>query len=293
MELPGGGVKQGIVGWTAGGDLTIFYGVNLQTGAVGAAVDSTGKRPVDDPERSPIMAGKVENTNLDQIVARQVRLWEIRRLGEREREIEDRIVEEAIQPYITISREAGSGGMIIGRNVASRLSWQFYDRELVEHMARVAHVRQSVVESLDEVTMDGIREWITTLVDRDSFSHDQFLKHLMTVLLTITRHERAVLLGRGANFVLPPERGLRVRLIEPLEMRVLEFGEMYDLEPEEARKQVMSRDRQIQEFVRQHYRRDVTDSTNYDVVLNRAFLSREQCVDQIVAAAQIRLREMF
>lgn len=239
------------------------------------------------------MARKLKDTGLDQIVARQVRLWEIRRMGERERELEEKKVEETIHPYITISREAGSGGMIIGRNVAERLTWGFYDRELVEHMAQVARVRQSVVESLDEVTMDGIREWITTLIDRDSFSHDHFLKHLMTVLVTIARQERAVFLGRGANFVLPPERGLRVRLIEPVDMRVEEYAKMFDVGSEEARKDVLSRDGQIRDFVRQHFNRDVEDPANYDLVLNRASLSREQCVDQIVAAVQIRMKEIL
>ncbi len=238
------------------------------------------------------MTGKLKDTGLDQIVARQVRLWEIRRQGERERELEEEKVEETIQPYITISRNAGSGGQIIGRNVAERLTWGFYDREIVEHMAKVARVRQSVVESLDEVTMDGIREWITTLVDRDSFSHDHYLKHLMTVLLTVARQERAVFLGRGANFVLPPERGLRVRIIEPLEMRVEEYGKTFDMKSAEARKEILSRDRQIQEFIKQQYHRDVADPANYDLVLNRASLGREQCVDQIVAAVQIRPKEL-
>lgn len=238
------------------------------------------------------MAKNVKDSGLDQIVARQVRLWETRRLGERERQLEEKKVEETIKPYITISREAGSGGRIIGQTVAERLSWEFYDRELVEHMAKIARVRQSVVESLDEVTMDGIKEWITTLIDHGSFSHDQFLKHLMTVLMTIARQERAVFLGRGANFVLPPEQGLRVRIIEPLEMRAEEFGKLSGMKPDEAKKEVLSRDRQIQDFVRQQYGKDVTDPSNYDMVLNRASLGRDQCVDQIVTAAQMRLKEL-
>jgi len=238
------------------------------------------------------MAKKLKETGLDQIAARQMRLWETRRLGEQERQTEEGKVEGTIEPFITLSREIGSGGKSIGNTVAERLSWEYFDRELVEHMAKVAQVRNNVVESLDETTMNGIQEWITTLINRDSFSHDHYLKHLMTVLMTIARHDRAVFVGRGASFVLPPERGLRVRIIAPLEMRVEEMQVVLGVGYQQAENDVLERDRQIQDFIKQHYRKDVTDPVHYDMVLNRAFLSTDSIVDQIVTAAQIRLKEL-
>ena len=36
---------------------------------------------------------------------------------------------------ITISREFGSGGRTIGRMVAEKLGFAFYDKELVDHVA--------------------------------------------------------------------------------------------------------------------------------------------------------------
>jgi len=238
------------------------------------------------------MTRETGESGLDLIAARQLRLWEARRLAQMQRELEEKKEGEVVNPYVTISREVGSGGRSIGKRVAERLGWEFFDRELVEHMASAAHVRKSVIESLDEKTMDGIREWISTLIDRDSLSHDHYLKHLMTVLMTIAGHGRAVIVGRGANFVLPPERGLRVRIVAPLEKRIEAIAGMEGLDHVEARRKVIDRDRQMAEFIRLHYNKNLADPVHYDMVLNADSLGIDCCVDIIVMTVNMRLKNL-
>ena len=36
---------------------------------------------------------------------------------------------------ITVSRQFGSGGRIIAKDVADKLGWKFYDKELIEKIA--------------------------------------------------------------------------------------------------------------------------------------------------------------
>jgi cytidylate kinase len=236
------------------------------------------------------MKNEVNGSGLNQLVARQVKLWEGRRLAERQREKARGRVEETIEPYITISRQFGSCGSIVGEKAAMKLGWECFDKELVEHMASVAHVRQSVIESLDEKTMDGIQEWISTLIDRHSFDHEYYLKYLMTVLMTIARHGRAVIVGRGANFVLPPERGLRVRVIAPLEQRIAEMGRRLDVGYEETKKMVLERDERMDEFIQQQYKREVSDPAYYDMMLNTGTMRIDDCVEIIVHALRTRFK---
>src|ERR1051325_6702337 len=54
------------------------------------------------------------------------------------------------KPVVCISRECGAGGAQIGRQVAERLGFAFYAQEIVDEIAKQAHVRRKVVESLDE-----------------------------------------------------------------------------------------------------------------------------------------------
>jgi cytidylate kinase len=51
---------------------------------------------------------------------------------------------------ITIAREYGSGGALIGRDLASCLGWKLLDRELITQLAQRAHLAPSEVAKLDE-----------------------------------------------------------------------------------------------------------------------------------------------
>src|SRR5262245_13188889 len=101
--------------------------------------------------------------SIDQFVNQQILRWqEERRIAERKGLDGKR----AQQPTICISREYAARGAEMGRYVAERLGLKFYSQELIHEIAEAAHVRQQVVESLDERVQDGIAEWISSMVKR-------------------------------------------------------------------------------------------------------------------------------
>ncbi len=51
---------------------------------------------------------------------------------------------------ITISREYGSGGRVIGKAVADKLGIPFYDRELIELSAQKSGLAVSFVEDTEQ-----------------------------------------------------------------------------------------------------------------------------------------------
>ena len=51
---------------------------------------------------------------------------------------------------ITISREFGSGGRSIGREVAQKLGIPFYDKELLQEAAKKSGLCEQIFESFDE-----------------------------------------------------------------------------------------------------------------------------------------------
>ena len=55
-----------------------------------------------------------------------------------------------MKQVITISREFGSGGRSIGREVAERLGWAFYDRALVERLAKESGYSEEFIEKRGE-----------------------------------------------------------------------------------------------------------------------------------------------
>ena len=55
-----------------------------------------------------------------------------------------------MKKIITISREFGSGGRTIGREVAKRLGYSFYDKELIEKIAEESGLSEEYIEEHGE-----------------------------------------------------------------------------------------------------------------------------------------------
>ncbi len=189
------------------------------------------------------------------------------------------------QPVITLSREYGGGrGLLIARRAAELLGFTVWEANLVDRIASSAHVRRQLVESLDERNANQISELITTLFEDHGFHQSDYLHHLTRTLLAIGRLGLALIVGRGAQFVLDPRRTLRVRLFAPLEYRVQQIASERSLTEKEAREDVRRVDAERVAFCAAHFRKDVRDLASYDLVLDFSSLSPELCADLIVHA---------
>ena len=113
---------------------------------------------------------------------------------------------------------------------------------------------------------------------------DEVSRVLMRVIGTIGRHGKAIIVGRGANFVLPPENRFRVRIIAPLEMRVNHVAETYGVTKKEAKRRVLRTESDRRAFVRKYFYSDIGDPANYEMILNTGTLSFESAVAAICSA---------
>jgi cytidylate kinase len=220
--------------------------------------------------------------SIDHFVNQQILRWqEERRIAERKRLGPQ-------QPTICISRQYGARGGEMGRRVAEHLGFRYYSQELIHDIAEAAHVRQQVVESLDERVQDGISEWVAGLIKRGVFAPSDYLRNLSKVVLTLARHGRGVIIGRGAHFILDPKTTLRIRTIAPLEARVARIADRDGLAPEAARTTVLRIDGERVAFNKQHYGADISDPDHYDLVVNIGSLGIEGAADATIRAFETR-----
>jgi Cytidylate kinase-like family len=188
------------------------------------------------------------------------------------------------RPMISFSREFGSRGAEIGRLVAGRLNFQFHSQELVHEIARQARVRQQLVTSLDERARDNVEQWVSELMDGGAFSPTDYLRNLTKVILTLGRHGKGVIVGRGSQFILDAKKTLRVRVIAPLDARVRRIATREGLSRAEARAMALKVDSERTAFHRQHFDLDHSDPHHYDLLLNSTTIPMEACVDIVVRA---------
>jgi hypothetical protein len=226
--------------------------------------------------------------NVDHFVNRQILLWqEERKIAER-KGIEGKNIQ---QPMVCLSREYGARGAEMGRMVAEQLGFRFYSQELIHDVAQEAHVRDQLVESLDERVQDRISEWVSGLIKRGVFAPSDYLRNLSKVVLTLGRHGKGVIVGRGAHFLLDPQVTLRVRVIAPLPTRVARIASRDALSREDARAKILRIDGERVAFNKQHYGADISDPSHYDLVVNAGMLGIEGGADLIVRAFRTRFSQ--
>ncbi len=219
---------------------------------------------------------------IERLVNKQVRAWE------EERRARDAGAREEPLPCITVSREFGTLGARVAEAVAGTLGFAFYDRELLTRIAETEKVRIAVLDSVDERVRDRISEWIAEQFGGTGVTTPQFLTMLTRILLTVGYHGRAVILGRGAQFVLDPARTLRVRAFAPIEARVRNLVEGRGLSEADARALIAEMDRQRGEYHQKYFNKDWSTPDHYDLLVNTGTYPPEQAARLVIEAYTLR-----
>ena len=185
-------------------------------------------------------------------------------------------------PVITISSEPGSGGRVIARGLAKQLGIDLFDRDIVKEIAESAHISGAVIETMEKDRLSGIKDFISSLVNDRYLWPGVYLDHLMKVVAAIASHGNAIIVGRGANFLIPLEDRLSVRVIAPLEVRVKHVAKEFGVTRDEAKRRVINRENRRSAFIRQSFNADVADPRNYDMVINTQKLDIDASMGAVI-----------
>jgi cytidylate kinase len=220
--------------------------------------------------------------SIKQFVKQQIKKWERMYLEEDGKA-------EARTPVITVSSEPGSGGSIIAQEIAKRLDFDYFNRDMVEGIAESAEIRSTVIDSIEKERLSGIEDFIASLIKDQYLYPGIYLQHLLKVVGTIGKHGRAVIVGRGANFILPPEERFAVRVIAPLEIRVQNVARWHKVALETAKQRVIRRESKRRAFVRQSFNAKITDPHNYDLIINTGRMRIDVAVEAVIGSVMAAL----
>ena len=105
---------------------------------------------------------------------------------------------------VTISRNFGSLGKIVGKLLADTLEVRCCDRYILQEVARRANTDEELVKVLDEHISRIDKHWWSTLITKNTFSYEDYYKYLVKTVFSISLRG-GVIIGRGANLILGPE----------------------------------------------------------------------------------------
>lgn len=223
---------------------------------------------------------------VEEMAARQGLFTEVRR---RSQDVSPRETRRAEGPWIAISRQIGSGGSELAMRVAEALGWKAYDREILSSVATSTHSDEHLLSRLDEQGVTEFHEYLAPLIVPDDPGQAKYLAEMARIIARLARKGQAVLVGRGANWILTPSCGLRVRAVGCHDARAAIVAKVEGVSLDEARKKVDENDFSQKKFIRQAFNREIDDPSGYDLILNPLDLGLDAAVNTVLAAARAKL----
>ena len=188
-------------------------------------------------------------------------------------------------PDIVISRDPGSGGRVIAGKIAKKLSWKLLDKQILEDLSKELGIPVSEFAALDERGRSWVADTVHALFNAHFVSDVTYINHLKRLLLKFAKNDQVVIVGRGANHLIPPEKCLRVKITASFKTRV---DNTYKFEKKSSRDEAETWVKQVEakrnHFVQQYFGCDSYHPEHFDLVINTDYLTLDNARDVIIAA---------
>lgn len=190
---------------------------------------------------------------------------------------------------ITISREFGSGGRYIGKQLADRLGIAFYDKDIIAKAAEESGLSKEFIESKGEHAHNkSIFSYAFVGRDLTGMSVDDYLYNIQRkIILEIAEKESCVIVGRCADYILKDRDDvLDVFIHGEKEMKVKRIHDLYGKNEKEAIAMMADMDKKRSINYRYHTDQKWGIIGNYDITLNSSTFGYEKCVDILESIAK-------
>ena len=195
-----------------------------------------------------------------------------------------------MKKIITISRQFGSGGRSIGKEVAEKLGYAYYDSELVLQVAEKTGLHPSYIEDAGEYAPGKsiLSYAFSSGVSPGSMNASDYLWSAQcSVIMELAEKGNCVIVGRCADYILRErEDCLNVFIYADKEYRAKHIVERYGVTDKSPEKRLEEKDTKRKVNYKYFTGRVWGSVENYHISLDSGVLTPEKCVDIIVGIAK-------
>lgn len=189
---------------------------------------------------------------------------------------------------ITISREYGSGGRIIGQKVSEKLGIPFYDNELINLAAERSGINEEYFKEVDTMPKSSIILTLSVLSPSTEVYgmplNEKIFLAQSKVIREIAEEGPCVIVGRCADYVLENNPNVvNVFIHSPMPNRVKRVKEVYgDKVHDNIESYIKKIDRRRASYYSFFTDKSWGKANNYSLVLNSDQIGIDNCVDIII-----------
>ena len=199
---------------------------------------------------------------------------------------------------ITIARQYGSGGRLIGKMLSEELGIPYYDRQLLQLASDDSGINEKLFANADEKVKGTALFKIAKKVyngekipadKEDAISNDRLFNYKAKIIRELAEEDSCVIIGRCADYVLRDfDNVISVFIHADEEKCAARIGEIRRMEPKELRKHMSDVDKRRGMYYKYYTGRDWADARNYDVCLDSGKIGYRGCVEAIKQQIELR-----
>jgi len=196
---------------------------------------------------------------------------------------------------ITISRAFGSGGRTIGKEVARRLGIPYYDKELVDAVAKESGFHADFIREAGEYAPISNSFLFNIAMSPNPVSMvnsmsmaDQLFVYQSNVIRELADKGPCVIIGRCADYILRERSDcLHVFIHADMDFRSERIVRVYGETKQTPEKRLTDKDNKRRVYYKHYTNRNWGEAQNYHVSLNSGLIGIEKCADIIVDIAEM------
>jgi len=208
--------------------------------------------------------------------------------------------DERVRPFVTISREAGTGAHALGDTMLDVFSrqpdtelfggWQVFDRTVCDIVVQDGRFAKSLDSLIEEEYRSKTNDFFHQMM-RSTVDQSMVMKRVFLVVRTVASMGKAIIVGRaGSHVTKDMPRGVSIRLVGDEELRVARAMDANAISMKEARARGRRRDSARARLLRQHFASDIDDLTGYDAVFNVGRATHEEIASSVACLVRTRVQ---
>lgn len=205
---------------------------------------------------------------------------------------------------ITIDRQYGSGGRIMGKKLSEELGIPFYDQEILKMASEESAVGEQFFRLNDEKAgnnliyraIGGLKSSLQEpSVDEGLTSPENLFRFQAEVIRKVANESPCIIMGRCADYVLDAEAKeqlIRLFVYADIPTSIRRVMEVDGVDAKEALKRVNRISKERRDYYKYYTGKEWEDMANYDLPINTTRLEVDEAVHLVKEYIKIRGYEL-
>ncbi len=199
---------------------------------------------------------------------------------------------------ITIGRQLGSGGRLIGKLLAEKLGYKFYDKDIIAEIAKENGLGAAIFDGIDEKPTNSFLYALVMGVQsgkglyyqyNDILNGDNIFRIQADIIKNIAKDGDCVIVGRCADYILRNSEELtKLFIYADRSNRIKTLTERSGVSEKEAASAISKADKRRANFYNFYTNQSWGHVENYDLAINAGNLTRENAVKLICDYLEIK-----